>query len=269
MRVITALVRREEHFVAILSPTLRCETASNWDPELFCPIRLITVRKLPMGGVPIGADRAVADAPLDQLLAVLRIGGQVISRIECSLVVGEEYRAPFFGHRTPAICAGLGDWPPRRRWRDESSTHITARRRVFACGPKACMMPQSQAESQVRTGLYAGGSRIRTLSPTRGSGSLSAINLPRYRRPCRGRRTVGGDHDSGNRVRTRLPAGGNGIRTLGPPSRELRCSPHARGATGGHCTYKRRRRSRRGLARFVLLGEPFHGTNGEFGLGRF
>jgi len=171
MRVITALVRREEHFVAILSPTLRCETASNWDPELFCPIRLITLRKLPMGGVPIGADRAVADAPLDQLLAVRRIGGQVISRIECSLVVGEEYRAPFFGHRTPAICAGLGDWPPRRRWRDESSTHITARRRVFACGPKACMMPQSQAESQVRTGLYAGGKRIRTLGPTLTEGS--------------------------------------------------------------------------------------------------
>jgi hypothetical protein len=53
------------------------------------------------------------------------------------------------------------------------------------------------------------------------------------------------------------------------PSRELRCSPHARGATGGHCTYKRRCRSRRGLARFVLLGEPFHRTNCEFGLGRF
>src|SRR6202040_1881159 len=33
--------------------------------------------------------------------------------------------------------------------------------------------------------LHAGGSRIRTLSPTRGSGSLSAMNLPRYRRPCR------------------------------------------------------------------------------------
>ena len=70
--------------------------------------------------------------------------------------------------------------------------------------------------SQVRTRLAAGGSRIRTLSPTRGSGSLSAINLPRYRRPCRGRRTVGGDHDSGNRVRTRLPAGGRRIRTCGP-----------------------------------------------------
>jgi hypothetical protein len=38
--------------------------------------------------------------------------------------------------------------------------------------------------------LSAGGSRIRTLSPTRGSGSLSAINLPRYRRPCHGRRLV-------------------------------------------------------------------------------
>src|ERR1700730_12291993 len=65
-------------------------------------------------------------------------------------------------------------------------------------------------ESPVRTRLPAG-----TLSPTRGSGSLSAINLPRYRRPCRGRRTVGGDHDSGNRVRTRLPAGGRWIRTSG------------------------------------------------------
>jgi hypothetical protein len=107
MRVITALVRREEHFVAILSPTLRCETASNWEPELFCPIRLITVRKLPMGGVPIGADRAVADAPLDQLLAVRRIGGQVISRIECSLVVGEEYRAPFSGIEPPLFVPAL------------------------------------------------------------------------------------------------------------------------------------------------------------------
>jgi hypothetical protein len=70
--------------------------------------------------------------------------------------------------------------------------------------------------NQVRSRLAGGGSRIRTLSPTRGSGSLSAINLPRYRRPCRGRRTVGGDHDSGNRVRTRLPAGAKGIRTRGP-----------------------------------------------------
>jgi hypothetical protein len=101
MRVITALVRREEHFVAILSPTLRCETASNWDPELFCPIRLITLRKLPMGGVPIGADRAVADAPLDQLLAVRRIGGQVISRIECSLVVGRGIPGALFRASNP------------------------------------------------------------------------------------------------------------------------------------------------------------------------
>ena len=54
---------------------------------------------------------AVADAPLDQLLAVWCIGSLVISCVECRLVVVKVYGRAFFGHRTPAICAGLGDWP--------------------------------------------------------------------------------------------------------------------------------------------------------------
>ena len=47
---------------------------------------------------------ALADAALDQLLAVRRIGGLVIGRVECGLVIVEEYRRAFIGHRTPAIC---------------------------------------------------------------------------------------------------------------------------------------------------------------------
>ena len=58
--------------------------------------------------------------------------------------------------------------------------------------------------------------------PPAGAGLFPAINLPRYRRPCHGRRTVGGGHDSGNRVRTRLPAGGRRIRTLGPAQDDRR-----------------------------------------------
>src|SRR6266850_726434 len=42
---------------------------------------------------------AVADAALDQLLAVGRISGLVIGRVEGGLVVVEEYRQTFFGHR--------------------------------------------------------------------------------------------------------------------------------------------------------------------------
>src|SRR4029077_3583516 len=61
---------------------------------------------------------AVSDAPPVQLLAVCCIGSLVISCIEFGLVVVEEYRRPFFGHRTPAICAGLVDWPrPKERER--------------------------------------------------------------------------------------------------------------------------------------------------------
>jgi hypothetical protein len=61
---------------------------------------------------------AVADALLDQLLAVWRIGSLVISCVECRLVVVKVYRRPFLGHRTPAICACLGDWPrPKERER--------------------------------------------------------------------------------------------------------------------------------------------------------
>src|SRR5580704_9581655 len=52
---------------------------------------------------------AVADAPLDQLRAVWCKGSLVISCVECRLVVVKEYRRPFFGHRTPAICAGRRD----------------------------------------------------------------------------------------------------------------------------------------------------------------
>ena len=48
---------------------------------------------------------AVADPALDQLLAVRRVGRLVIGRVECGLVVVEEYRRAFLGHRTPAICA--------------------------------------------------------------------------------------------------------------------------------------------------------------------
>src|SRR5207249_4532847 len=48
---------------------------------------------------------AVADAAPDQLLAVRRIGGLVIGRVECGLVVVEEYRRAFLGHPIPAICA--------------------------------------------------------------------------------------------------------------------------------------------------------------------
>ena len=46
---------------------------------------------------------AVADTALDQLLTVRRIGGLIISRVECGLIVVEEYRRPFFWHRTPVI----------------------------------------------------------------------------------------------------------------------------------------------------------------------
>jgi len=48
---------------------------------------------------------AVADAALDQLLAVWRIGSLVIGRVERVLVVFEKYRQAFFRHRTPAVCA--------------------------------------------------------------------------------------------------------------------------------------------------------------------
>ena len=58
---------------------------------------------------------AVADAALDQLLAVWRIGRLVIGCVECRLVVVEEYRRPFFGHRTTAICAGRRDRPRPKR----------------------------------------------------------------------------------------------------------------------------------------------------------
>jgi hypothetical protein len=51
---------------------------------------------------------AVPDTALDQLLAVRRIGSLIISRVECGLVVVEEYRRAFFGHQASAICAGLG-----------------------------------------------------------------------------------------------------------------------------------------------------------------
>jgi hypothetical protein len=42
----------------------------------------------------------------------------IISRIERGLVVVEQCRRPFLSHRTPAICACLGDWPrPKERER--------------------------------------------------------------------------------------------------------------------------------------------------------
>jgi hypothetical protein len=40
-----------------------------------------------------------------------------------------------------------------------------------------------------------------------------------------------------------------------------------RGAARGHRAYQLCRGSRRGSARFVLRGEPFHGTGGRLGLG--
>src|SRR6266851_9432805 len=45
---------------------------------------------------------AVADAALDQLLAVRRVGGLIIGRVECRLIVVEEYRRAFLRHPTPA-----------------------------------------------------------------------------------------------------------------------------------------------------------------------
>jgi len=54
---------------------------------------------------------ALADAALDQLLAVRRVGGLVIGRVECGLVIVEEYQRAFFGHRSPAICGGRRDRP--------------------------------------------------------------------------------------------------------------------------------------------------------------
>ena len=46
---------------------------------------------------------AVADAALDQLVTVRRIGGLIIGRVERGLVIVEENRRAFFGHRTSAI----------------------------------------------------------------------------------------------------------------------------------------------------------------------
>jgi hypothetical protein len=44
---------------------------------------------------------ALADPALDQLLAVWRTGGLVISRIERSLIVIEKYRRSVRSHRRP------------------------------------------------------------------------------------------------------------------------------------------------------------------------
>jgi len=54
---------------------------------------------------------AVGDAALDQLLSVERVSGLIIGRVECGLVMVEEYRRAFFGHRSPAICDGRRDRP--------------------------------------------------------------------------------------------------------------------------------------------------------------
>jgi hypothetical protein len=48
---------------------------------------------------------ALADAARDQLLAVGRISGLVIGRVEGFLVVIEKYRRAFFRHRTPLLVA--------------------------------------------------------------------------------------------------------------------------------------------------------------------
>ena len=133
--------------------------------------------------------------------------------------------AAWFGNPTPCSAVSL-NWPstcvapgPQESacWKKGNvGSRCSAGRRWRVNSPRISPVGQPvRVKSQVRTGLPAGGSRIRTLSPTLGSGSLSGINLPRYRRPCRGRRTVGGDHDSGNRVRTRLPAGWRWNRTSG------------------------------------------------------
>ena len=58
---------------------------------------------------------AVADAPLDQLLAVWCIGSLVISCVEGRLVIVKVYWRAFLGHRTTVICAGRCD----RRRRNE------------------------------------------------------------------------------------------------------------------------------------------------------
>ena len=48
---------------------------------------------------------------LDQLLSVERVSGLIIGRVECGLVIVEEYQRAFFGHRSPAICGGRRDRP--------------------------------------------------------------------------------------------------------------------------------------------------------------
>src|ERR1700736_3601359 len=58
---------------------------------------------------------AVADAAADQLLAVRRKGGLIIGRVECGLIVVEEYRRAFLRHRTPAICPATSSSFPRKR----------------------------------------------------------------------------------------------------------------------------------------------------------
>ena len=57
---------------------------------------------------------AVADAALDQLLAVWCIGSLVIGCVECRLVVVKVYGRAFFGHRTTVICAGRRDRRKRK-----------------------------------------------------------------------------------------------------------------------------------------------------------
>jgi hypothetical protein len=56
-------------------------------------------------------DRAVADTPLDQLLAVWRIGGLIIGRVDRRLVIVEKYQRAFFAHRSPAICGSRRNRP--------------------------------------------------------------------------------------------------------------------------------------------------------------
>ena len=71
-------------------------------------------------GRPVGDPLGLADAPahlgaiaaLDQLLAVCRIGGLVIGRVERGLVVVKEYRQACLGHRTPAVCAAASRGRP-------------------------------------------------------------------------------------------------------------------------------------------------------------
>jgi hypothetical protein len=72
----------------------------------------LSIRQLPGRSLPPGLFlTATIAAPTTSTTATIGrlscpLGGLVIGRVELRLVVVKEYRPAFFGHRTPAICAG-------------------------------------------------------------------------------------------------------------------------------------------------------------------